>query len=324
MKSIPCFYHPTTALLVDDDADFLNSLSLALAPYCKTLQFTFPNEAETYIQENHETYADRHHKFMALNQESLSELQIQISISQIHQMLNDPKRFEQIAVVVIDYDMPMMNGLELARRLKAITPIKVIILTGAADQSIAVNAFNHHEIDGFILKSDPDYLDQLLALFLQLQEDYFIDTSRGIAESLYHVNHASLKDKDFIHLFHNLSAEKNIVEYYLVEESRSFLMVDKSGQMSWLIVRSDEDMQTFYELAEMEADATLTEALKRREKIACFSKLGNHVEPVQDWHIHHATQLGNQKVYYCVLSKDEGYALDLKNTMSYQEFLRSA
>ncbi len=326
MQSIPCFYHPTTVILIDDDQDFLDSLQLALAPHYKTKAFISPQTAQQFIEEDYKKYLARKNNYLKVAYESLAEFHVSVAISSIYQMLFDLHRFAQVMVAIIDYDMPETNGLDLARQLKAQTPIKIIMLTGEADQSIAVRALNHQVIDCFILKSAKSHTKELLKHCARLQQDYFVELSRGILESLNSEGKHPLQDRDFISMFHRLCTARHIVEFYLVDESGSFILLNATGQPTWLIVRTQSDMQTFYELAENETNTStkLLIALRNREKIVRFQSLKEADTSVESWILHDATQLAHKEIYYCVLQGSEGYDMDIHRVESYTDFLRLA
>ncbi len=78
-----------------------------------------------------------------------------------------------------------------------------------------------------------------------------------------------LQDKYFHALFHQTMEEWEITEFYLLDESGSFLMLDACGQATWLLVRTEADMELFDDMANMESDVpdTLLKTLGNREKL---------------------------------------------------------
>ena len=60
------------------------------------------------------------------------------------------------AVVISDYRMPVMNGIELFSRLIAIDKnVQRIMLTGHAELQMAIDAINHGKITAFLTKPTP-------------------------------------------------------------------------------------------------------------------------------------------------------------------------
>ena len=73
-----------------------------------------------------------------------------MAIELVQQALHGPDRY---SVAVCDMHMPMMDGIETLKRVKAIDPMLVgIMLTGDADQNIAINALNSGNIFRFYSK----------------------------------------------------------------------------------------------------------------------------------------------------------------------------
>ena len=61
-----------------------------------------------------------------------------------------------IALMISDFQMPVMTGVELATRMQAVSPDTVrILLTGNADLDMAINAINDGHIFRFLLKPCP-------------------------------------------------------------------------------------------------------------------------------------------------------------------------
>lgn len=60
------------------------------------------------------------------------------------------------AVVISDYRMPFMNGIELLSRIHAVNKnVQRIILTGHAELQMAIDAINHGKITAFLTKPTP-------------------------------------------------------------------------------------------------------------------------------------------------------------------------
>ena len=80
-----------------------------------------------------------------------------------------------------------------------------------------------------------------------------------------------LYDKAFAQFFLKLREENAIVEFYLVDNSGSFLLLDEDANVSFLIVKDGETLSSYHDLAEkMEIDAVLLEQLHQGEKIPGF------------------------------------------------------
>lgn len=326
MKLIPYQFYPTTVAIVDDDEELLLALTLALVSQVKCQPFSSAIEAKKSLVNYYKAQLEKQQNPLALSYTNPSvSLSVDIDISMIRQILFNRQRFEQIHVVVVDYDIPEMNGLELARYLKSQTELKIIMLTGAADQETAIKAFNDKEIDRFIFKNAPDYKERLLKYIAELQLEYFVDMTRGLLDSLATTEGHPLQNLEFIKLFEKVCLDNNIVEYYLLDESGSFVMCDATGKPTWLIVRTEEDMEMFYELANDEGDAPkkLVESLKNREVIALFPDEGSINFPAEKWHFEKALLVKGAEIYYCILKENPSVDMDFKKICSYEQFLKS-
>ena len=237
MKPISCLKHPTTVVCVDDDSRFLDTLRTLLTTAdicCKTFdkhQLAIPHiNADTYRQEF--THSLNHVE----NDDEFIESSLQVFVNE----LKKPKRYDQVSVVVVDYDMPGMNGLQLCESL--INPhVKVIMLTGAADETLAVRAFNKGLIYQFVRKQDHYFVEQLIEAIHKAQQDYFHDISQFSLEILKNRSHpTALTESAFKDYFQNLLSTHRIKEYYLAEETGSFIMVDDKKKLHSLVTLSDD------------------------------------------------------------------------------------
>ena len=86
----------------------------------------------------------------------------------LHEEIYNKDRFNDVSVIIVDYYMDEMNGIEVCETLSK-HPAKKILLTGGADkENIAIDAFNKGIIHRFINKTDPDFPSQIRqAIYMQ-------------------------------------------------------------------------------------------------------------------------------------------------------------
>ncbi|MCZ6709862.1 MAG: response regulator, partial [Gammaproteobacteria bacterium] len=169
--SLSPYFHPTTICLVDDNESFLRSLSLELPRMWACQTFTDPAAALAYLNEA-PALAPLVDRCFSLEPVGESEALIHLDLDLIEQEINQPERFRRVSVVVVDYAMPSMSGLDLCRDI-ADPYIKKAMLTGVADEKLAVEAFNAGLINRFIHKQSADATATTLHYIEELQNEYF-------------------------------------------------------------------------------------------------------------------------------------------------------
>jgi len=285
--SIPTCYFPSTTLFIDDSRDFLLNFVLQLDEGLAYRIFDSPFEALQCIQE-------KRCELELLNQRCFSEYTeaqncpltnhtINLDLAAIHAEVYNAKRFSEISVVVVDYAMPGIDGLEFCRRLEN-TNIKKILLTGQADERLAIEAFNEGLIHRYIKKSDANASAQIVKSIHDLQHQYFEQMSEMVIKMLSVNSPTCLKDHDFIPLFKEIVKEKGIVEYYLSDHSGSFLMLDEDANPSFLIVKTQEDLRLHYDLAlDNGASEEVLDSISNGEKIPCFWQSSKDAPQWDEW-----------------------------------------
>lgn len=271
---IPCCYYPTTILLVDDDEQFLDILKDSIkAPYklfhspYSAIKFllndaVFASLEKIYLTDEHDYYP--------------KERVIRVDIDKIHEQLYNPQRFNEVSVIVIDYQMPGMNGVEFARAIRNYD-IKIIMLTGEAGLDLAVDAFNNSIIDKFIRKDTFHLHQELLKAIVEMQFKHFQKISRYVIDSLQSSNlpiPSFLQSENFISFFKDILLKNQIIEYYLLNNFGDFIMLNKTGEISYLVVRDDETFEDIISIAQDEylqepSDEArqILEVIKKKEQI---------------------------------------------------------
>lgn len=326
---IPCCRFPTEVVLVDDNAIFLNNLILALGDSYKVKAFSNPKEAVEYLSQKASLADDFIHTYLEHSIDDSGKVIKKgtlVNIGQLYKEVYNPKRFEIVSVVVVDYAMPQMNGQEFCNAIEKM-PYKVLMLTGEADNKIAVDLFNRGVIHKFLLKAQDKYVEEVVKDIEELRNQYFISLSQKFTHSLGDGLTSILSDPAYIEKYHEICKENNIVESYILDDSGSQLLLDPSGkQVRWLIVKTDDDMQVFYEISsdEESSNASISSALKNREKITHFFNIQDSMRPPEKWQLYKANTIdGKNTYYYTVLKGAENMPIEMDKIVSYDQYLHN-
>jgi CheY-like chemotaxis protein len=326
MRTIKPFYFPTTVTFVDDSPTFLSNLCLQLDPSLAFRLFSSPREALEFVNSRPRPGASDEPIFAPFrdrNDEDVAHQVIALSVNTVRKQVLNAHRFRATSVVVVDYDMPGMNGLEFCRRMTD-PSVRKIMLTGKADEHIAVESFNEGIIHRFIRKQDASAVQALNRAVHDLQNAYFDDMCQSILDTLAVSEYAFLRDEALAARVAALSGSLGIVEHYLSYCPGGLLMLDSSGKSYLLIVHTDETLRGLREIAvEQSAPADFLDALDRRHSLPYFWQTdGDYPADCIEWqnYMHPATQLsGRQNYVYAVIPNPPG--LDLDRVHSYDSYL---
>ena len=326
--SIPTCYFPSTALFLDESHDFLLNFVLQLDEGVAYRIFDAPRKALDYIH-------NKRCELDLLSQHCLSEYTeakncpltnhtINLDLAAIHAEVYNPYRFSEISVVVVDYAMPGMDGLEFCRRIEN-SNIKKILLTGQADEKLAIAAFNEGLIHRYIKKSDINAAEQITKSIFDLQLQYFQAMSDMVVRMLSVTSPSCLQDKKFAQFFRQLRDENGIIEYYLVDNSGSFFMLDDDANVSFLIVKSAEDIRLHYDLAlDNGASEEILDELANGEKIPGFWWANAANPRWKDWSsclVPADRFISNETYYYAYLPGNVPFDVRQQKILSYHRYL---
>lgn len=276
---VPAFYFPTSVAIVDDSADFLANLSLQLPTNLAFKTMTSPFDALIDINGRQTAHAVVDHAFSVYDQRdelAANRHVISIRLDAITSIVTNPNRFATVSVVVVDYDMAEMDGLEFCRNLRN-PSIRKILLTGKADEQIVINAFNDGLIDRFIRKQAQDALPTLIRSIGQLQLNYFEIAERTLSDALALGPQRFLSDPAFRTEFVKIRERLGIVEHYLVYEPEGLLLVNATGKRWRLVVMDSEACEGYAEIAqELGAPDTLVRAIASGQRLPCQSLVGSN------------------------------------------------
>ena len=325
-KHLSCCYFPTTVVLVDDDEQFLKGLGLKLPEGLSYKPYSDGKEAIHYL--NKEYRPDPFtRRFEIADDESLSDhLAIDVDMRLIRNEIYRANRFSEISVLVVDYAMPGLNGVDFCRQLN--NPyVQTMMLTGEADQNLAVKAFNEGIINKFIIKSDQDLVQTVKGIISELQEQYFNKLSSNILDRLFELDMIrNLYDPTFINYFKTICEKNNIIEYYLTDSDGGFLLLDENAKPSWLAVKDSQAMQKFYDIAHSAgAPEAILSALSEHKKVPYFFSDEDLDTPPTEWgpYLHPAKTLTGELETYCIahITDPDAYELDRSKILPYQQYL---
>lgn len=326
MHTIKPFYFPTTVTFVDDSATFLSNLCLQLDPQLAFRLFSSPREALEFVNSRPRPGPSDEPLFAPFRDrtdEDVAQQVIALSVNTVRKQVHNDQRFLATSVVVVDYDMPGMNGLEFCRRMTD-PAVRKIMLTGKADEHIAVQSFNEGIIHRFIRKQDATAIPALNRAVRDLQNAYFDDVCQSILDTLAMSEYAFLRDEALAARVAELSGSLGIVEHYLSYCPGGLLMLDSTGKSYLLIVHTDETLRGVREIAvEQDAPADFLEELDSRRSLPYFWQTeGHYPADCATWedYMHPAMQLsGRQEYVYAIIPNPPG--LDLSQVLSYDRYL---
>lgn len=330
-------YFPTTVLFVDDRQDYLESLKVLIDRITCYRFYTEPQKAIEYLQNDYTSTIFLQNWISHLNDQTVApdyddhHAFVDINLFSIHKEIYSDHRFSEVSVIVVDYAMPGMNGIEFSKQIKSSlknSAIKILMLTGQADHAFGVDALNEGVIDYFITKeSGADFKQKLNNAIKKLQLQYFIELSAPLIQNLTINPRCGLTNPAYRALFDRIKSENQILEYYLINDRGCFLMFDFEGNPYWLLVNNEEDMKNSYQcLVDNDLPKEIIQPVQDRKKLLFFFSDKDKIITSNDqWlqYLHPATKLMSEKeiYYYSFVHGKAAYDINLEKIVSYRKFL---
>lgn len=320
------FRFPTTTMMVDDHESYLGMVPLMLDPLQRIRSYSSPRQALVDLHRADTRavpgggWLYRWHEHPSPSRELMA-----LDMDAIVRTMFDPMRFAEVSVVVVDQAMPEMDGLEFCSRID--NPyIGKVLLTGRADDATAIDAFNSGLIDRFIRKNDPRAMEKLQQAIASLQERYFERASRFVSEAMALGDIHFLRDPVFLPVLNEVLGRFPAVECYLHVNPTGLLLIDAEGGGRFLLVQTDDDLRTHYEIAsDLGAPIEMLSALRDATALPWFASRDGYysddpaVAPVQ---MIPATTVRGEHWYHYALVEDVAQRFELDRIVSYRHWLR--
>ena len=264
--SFALYRRPAGVVFLDDDPDYLEMLADVMPADWYVRLFLRPVECIALLMQEPtfwEADAWRQQEIVNLWREGAP------LISQILQYWREDGslRFGLTQVCVVDYSMPAMSGLRVLSELTGWSGSR-ILLTGRADEQLAVSAFNRGLIDQFVPKQTPelrlrltDAISSLLLVPNARHEQIWRAT-------LTREQHALLCTPAISDTLEQLVVKHGWREHVVIGAPFGVLALDNHGRVNWLQLEPADKLQELAEIAESQGwDAATVQDVRSGVKL---------------------------------------------------------
>lgn len=280
-KTVPTLYLEPRMLMVDDDASFLDaigdllcdmmSVETSLDPRHVIEQLKNNQTLQRLVQDCIEASEDSsdHTDVIYLNYKNLAQKLYAYYLS------ND-----FISVVCIDYRMPAMNGLDVARELKGLI-LSRILLTADIEVNKLLSAYDEGIITKLIRKTE----DDLECVIEDTVNKEHFNIINDLNTSLFgsFINHSAyaalFSYPAFIRSYQSILFREKIVFSCVYESGGSLIMLCRDGTSYLFNIYSDTEIQHYLfqsEAYEKNITSTIKEKVERFELIVDYKTNDAH------------------------------------------------
>lgn len=249
---LPLYQRSGSVLFLDDDIDYLDMLGMVMPVH---LQVELYSRPQTFMERMREEPA-RWETDAALHLQMVERWRQ--GHPQLPQVLrywaNSPARYQLAQTCVVDYAMPGTDGLKVLNTLLD-WPGSRILLTGQADEQIAIQAFNSGLIDQFIPKQAPDIAGRVLHALNKLASTPHPRLNTLWRVVLQPAQQSVLQVPVITRALQQL-AHSRWTEYVVLGEPFGVLGLDDQGHCQWLQL---EPTGTLDEVTELASTAGLSQ-----------------------------------------------------------------
>ena len=266
--NLPLFKSPGTVVLLDDDAAFLEMMALVLPSELSLRLLLRPVECISHLAQQRTSYDAEYWQ-----QQEIVDRWRKIRIPLVTQILdywnNNSTRYSLARVAVVDYSMPAMNGLQVLQSLND-WPGTRVLLTGRADEQIAVEAFNRGLIQQFIPKQASDMVQRLLAALHQLPLKVESRITQIWRSTLSPQQYALLELPSIARELIEFS-DRHWVEHVVLGSPFGMLGRNAAGHVGWLQLEAASHLDELADLVEgVLSSSTELEDIRQGRKLSDY------------------------------------------------------
>jgi CheY-like chemotaxis protein len=243
----PLYHRPNALTFLDDDASYLETLALVIPQHWSVRLFTHADDCLAQLELENALWEDD----LKMHQTMLNEWHAGAAL--IPKILaywtSHSKRHPLTQTCVVDFAMPSMTGLDFLKKLPA-WPANRVLLTGKADEFVAISAFNEGLIHSFVTKQHPQ-IGKHLTHILTGQHSKPMDFHDSIWRSaLRQEQYAMLQETTVRQDLHTLVNERQWVEYVVVPAPFGILALDQYARAHWVQLELRSDLEAAANLAQ--------------------------------------------------------------------------
>ena len=243
--TLPLIHRPGSILFLDDDTDYLEMLGMVIPAHIQIELYSRPaGFGRRMASEPDRWEADAMQQIQMIDR-------WRNGVPLLPQILNywstRPDRYRLVQSCVVDYAMPGTDGLAVLNTLLD-WPGSRVLLTGQADEQIAVKAFNSGLIDQFVPKQTHDITRHLLGVLRKLAQAPHIRLNTLWRSVLTPQQQSLLQIPSVVQ---NLlrHSQGRWVEHVVLGEPFGLLGVDADGRCEWLQLEPVGDLPGLAEVA---------------------------------------------------------------------------
>lgn len=242
---LPLFHRSGSIVFLDDDLDYLDMLGMVMPTHLQVELYMRPT---TFLERMREEPA-------RWEADAAQHLQMIERWRNGHHLLpqvlrywaNHPARYQLVQTCVVDYAMPGTDGLKVLNTLLD-WPGSRMLLTGQADEKIAIQAFNGGLIDQFIPKQAPDIAGRLLGALVKRASTPHPRLNTLWRAVLQPAQQSVLQVPSVTSALRQLT-QKRWVEYVVLGDPFGLLGLDADGRAQWLQLEPTGSLDEPAELA---------------------------------------------------------------------------
>lgn len=305
-SKIPLYFYPTQIVFVDDNPQFLETLTLAFSQQFNVKSFDNTDAALKYINEY-----QREANLVAKDEKPKLQGDSDAWVKRVltHQNIKrfDEMRVKEVSVLVVDYSMPTMNGIEFCEKINN-SAIKKVLLTGYATPAEAVRAFNNNTIHYYVKKNDENMLKELEDAIHQLQHAYFNELSSSQKAEAIDSETPFFADPKLAQYFEDTCESMEVAEYYYLSNPSRFELRTRKGNTLACVIYTEEDIEEHVQIMQEEgAPDDICKAIASRKFVPLFKTADGFYEPGMSnptSAIYPATHVQGVVNYYCAVVGD--------------------